>query len=198
MSTTLTMDNFSTYEPMQSNWFAVQFDDLSNIGTNGADSLSIACHTCSVPKLTTIANEFHRINDIIYTPGKSSWSEISLEFYEYMKSSTTDNSTVTEGTNTGGTSTNSSAGLILKDWQKLVHNPLTGVQGSKKAISKNMAIVQFDGAGNKIRSWNVYHAWPTDVDFDGMNSKSGDGMNVKVTLRYDYAVMSEPKADEKK
>ena len=178
----LTMDNYSNYEVMKANWYAIYIPEIGSASGNDASALSIACHNCTLPKLTTDENEHHRINDIVYTPGKSKWDSISLEFYEFMKSAGTDN----ESKGSGG---NLSAGEILKSWQTDVHDPITGRNGSKAAIAKDLVIVQINGEGEKIRTWNVYNAWPTDVEFDAVDSKTGDQLNVKCTLRFDYAVM---------
>lgn len=168
----LTMNDLSFYEPMRKRWFIVQFDsDLT-----GGDALTIACKSCDVPKLTTGENEIDRINDKVYVPGKSTYDTISLSFYEYIQD---------EKNATGHT--DKSAGAILYAWQQKIHNAKSGVQGAKKNIAKNVAIVQIDGNGNAVRVWNVYHAWPTTVEFGNLDSTADEIQEVNVTLRFDWA-----------
>lgn len=178
----LTMSDLSYYEPMRKNWFIVQFTDIVGTGSTGEDpeSLSIACKTCDIPHLTTFENKVDRINDIVYTPGKSEYQTISLSFNEYIQYSS----------NEGSGNTRRSAGEILSDWQQKVHSPKTGVQGSKSSIAKNCAIVQINGDGSVVRVWNVYSCWPTDVQYSNLDSADGAVQDVTVTLRYDWAEMT--------
>ena len=170
----LTMNDLSFYEPMRKRWFIVQFDN--SLGNKDGEALTIACKSCDVPKLTTSENEIDRLNDKIYTPGKSTYDSISLSFYEYIQ----------DATNATGNQ-NKSAGAILYAWQQQVQNVKSGVQGAKKNIAKNMAIVQIDGNGNAVRVWNVYKAWPTTVEFANLDSTSDEIQEVNVTLRFDWA-----------
>lgn len=175
MAVSLTMNSLSFYEPMRKNWFIVQFD--SSLKTNG-EALTIACKTCDIPSLTTSENVIDRLNDKVYTPGKSEYNTITMAFNEYIRDNSKDQN---EANN------KKSAGEILYAWQQQVHSTKTGVQGAKKQISHNIAIVQIDGAGNAVRVWNVYKAWPTTVEFDGLDSSDGGLQSVTATFRYDWA-----------
>ena len=178
MATSLTMNDLSFYEPMRKNWFIVQFEaDLLGSG-NDSEALTIACKSCDIPQLTTSENVIDRLNDKIYTAGKSEYNTISMSFYEYI-SEPVDAS--------GSGNRNKSAGEILYKWQQNLHNVRTGVQGAKKSVSKNVAIVQIDGNGNAVRVWNVYRAWPTGVEFANLDSTDGAAQEVTLTLRYDWA-----------
>ena len=181
MPVSLTMDSLSFYEPMRKNWFIVQFDaDL-----NDGNALTIACKSCDMPQLTTTDNVIDRLNDKVYTPGKSEYNSISMSFYEYIQDATT-------GGNGSGNS-DKSAGAILYAWQQEVHNAKSGKQGAKKNISKNVAIVQIDGNGNAVRVWNLYRAWPTTVEFASVDSTDGSPQEVTLTLRYDWAEQKDAK-----
>lgn len=175
MALQLTMESFSVAEPMKKNRFLVQFQASGGLGDSG-EGLSIACHSSTVPQLTVNEQELHRFNDRVYTPGKGEFQTVEFEFYEYIKMDTE---------NKG------SAGSILWDWLKRVYDPSTGVSGTKKEISNNVLIVQFDGSGQVVRTWNLYYAWPTSVEFDNLDSTADEVQNVKVTLRYDWASMND-------
>lgn len=175
----LTDTSYSFYEPMRKNWFIVQFDGFDDNG----DPLTIACKTCTIPTLTTAENPLHRINDIVYTPGKSEYNAIEFSFYEFIKENVnnTDNSGVTM-----------SAGEFLYNWQQSIHNAKTGVQGAKKSIAHNAAIVQINGEGQPVRVWNIYKCWPTSVEFASLDSADGSAQEVSCTVRYDWAESSNP------
>lgn len=180
-SLALTMESFSAVEPMRKNRFLVQFQTGGSGGLNeGGEGLSIACHSCTVPKLTITDKELHRFNDRVYVPGKGEFDSVEFEFYEYINMQT---GSTGEGTK--------SAGDILWGWLNKVYNPATGVAGYKSGIKNNALIAQFDGAGNVVRTWNLYYAWPTTVEFDNLDSTSDDVQNVKVSLRYDWAALNE-------
>ena len=176
MAVSLTMNSLSSYEPMRKNWFIVQFD--SGLTNNANEALTIACKTCDIPSLTTTENVIDRLNDKVYTPAKSEYGTISIAFNEYIH----------DNVDKSGTGNNyKSAGEILYAWQQQVHNVKSGVQGAKKQIAHNIAIVQIDGAGNAVRVWNVYSAWPTAVEFDNLDSSAGDIQSVSATFRFDWA-----------
>lgn len=179
MAISLTMENFSYAEPMRKNRFLVQFNAAGGLAGTSPESLTLACHSSTIPQLTVESKELHRFNDRVYFPGKGSFNDVSISFYEYIN-------------NSDKSSNNKSAGDILWDWSKKVYNPSTGTAGYKRDLSTGVLIAQFDGEGNIIRSWNLYHAWPTTVEFDELDSTSdGEAQNVKVTLRYDWAAMVE-------
>lgn len=178
MAVSLTMNSLSFYEPMRKNWFIVQFD--SNLGSNNGDALTIACKTCDIPSLTTSENVIDRLNDKVYTPGKSEYGTISIAFNEYISEHSGD-------PDSGEGNYYQSAGAILYAWQQKVHNVKSGVQGAKKQVAHNIAIVQIDGAGNASRVWNVYQAWPTQVQFDSLDSADGTMQTVTATFRFDWA-----------
>ena len=180
MAVSLTMNSLSFYEPMRKNWFIVQFSELpTGDGTNDGEALTIACKTCDIPSLTTTDNVIDRLNDKVYTPGKSEYGTISIAFNEYINEKNVDGNGEGNG--------KKSAGEILYTWQQKVHNVKSGVQGAKKQIAKNIAIVQIDGAGNAVRVWNVYKAWPTTVEFDNLDSGDGGLQAVTATFRFDWA-----------
>lgn len=176
MAISLTMSNFSKFEAMRKNKYAVQFDEIpgsSSTGGSFKEGLTVACHTATSPQMTISETEIHRINDRSYLPTKAEFQTIEIGFYEYIQDS--------------GAATNPSAGNVLWNWQKEVYDPTTGVMNSKKSISANMLIIQFDGAGNVVRTWNLYGAWPTTVKFDDFDASSADVQSVTATFRYDWA-----------
>ena len=75
-------------------------------------------------------------------------------------------------------------------------NPTTGEVELKRNITSTALIVQFDGRGNVLRTWTLYHAWPIDVEFDNLDSTSDEVQSVKVTLRFDWAAMNENEVSE--
>lgn len=177
MATSLTMNSLSFYEPMRKRWFIVQFD--STLGNDDGSALTIACKSCDIPKLTTSDQVLDRINDKVYVPGKSEYDTISMSFYEFIQDE------IKSGGGDGNS--NQSAGAILYAWQQQIHNVKSGVQGAKKNIAKNLAIVQIDGNGNAVRVWNVYKAWPTTVEFANLDSADDGIQEVNVTFRFDWA-----------
>lgn len=182
MAISLTMANFNLYEPMRKNKYAVKFQNFSPIANLGAfdggfktlDDLTIACHSATLPQMTIGETEIHRINDRAYLPTKAEFQTVDISFYEYI---------------TDVNLNKKNAGDTLWEWQKLVYNPTTGVMRPKSQITANVLVMQFDGLGNIIRTWNLYSAWPTVVAFDELSAAEGEVQSVKATFRFDWADM---------
>lgn len=180
MAIALTMEEFSLVEPMKKNRFLVQFAGGLWAGASADTTpLSLACHACTPPKLSLSVQELHRFNDRVYVPGKGEYETVDFEFYEFIGVKSTD-----------GTYSRS-AGDILWGWLQKGYNPATGEVELKRNITSTALIVQFDGRGNVLRTWTLYHAWPIDVEFDNLDSTSDEVQSVKVTLRFDWAAMNE-------
>ncbi len=185
MAISLTMSNFNLYEPMRKNKYAVKFLNFANATTNSGmgaffdgfkklDDLTIACHSATLPQMTIGETEIHRINDRAYLPTKAEFGTVDISFYEYI----TDENMKEKG-----------AGDTLWEWQKLVYDPTTGVMRPKSQITSNVLVMQFDGLGNIIRTWNLYSAWPTVVAFDELSAAEGEVQSVTATFRFDWADM---------
>lgn len=182
MAISLTMSNFNLYEPMRKNKYAVKFLNFADTARFGAfvnqvkklDDLTIACHSATLPQMTIGETEIHRINDRAYLPTKAEFGTVDISFYEYITS---------ENMKEKG------AGDTLWEWQKLVYDPTTGVMRPKSQITANVLVMQFDGLGNIIRTWNLYSAWPTVVAFDELSAAEGEVQSVTATLRFDWADM---------
>lgn len=183
MAISLTMSNFNIYEPLRKNKYAVKIQNIaggsliataSGTGKN-FDGLTIACHTATVPQMTIAETSLERINDRSYLPTKAEFNTVDLDFYEYIKDADAFNY--------------NNAGDVLWEWQKLIYDPTTGVMKPKKSITANILVMQFDGLGSIIRTWNLYRAWPTVVTFDGLDGAEAGIQNVKATFRYDWADM---------
>jgi hypothetical protein len=123
--------------------------------------------------MTIAETDIHRINDRAYLPTKAEFQTIEIGFYEFIQDDEA--------------SSENSAGEVLWSWQKEIYNPATGQMKPKKTISSNMLIIQFDGNGEVVRTWNLYGAWPTTVKFDDFDAASADVQSVTATFRYDWA-----------
>jgi len=182
MAISLTMSEFNLYEPMRKNKYAVKFQNFVSGTGIGAfeslkklDDLTVACHRATMPEMTVEATSLERLNDRSYLPTKAEFNSVEVDFYEYIKDI--------------NAFTKNNAGDILWEWQKLIYDPTTGVMRPKRQISANVLVMQFDGIGNIIRTWNLYGAWPTAVTFDELEDDTADIQSVKATFRYDWADM---------
>jgi hypothetical protein len=172
-SITLTQPSLQKYDALRKNQFVISFNALDTV-PGMQNGLTLACHSASLPKLTTERKEIHYMNDRAYVSGKPEYDTIDFSFYEYIKS-------------TDGFS-NDNAGNILKQWQNKIYNPQTGMSGLKNTISTSLFIYQIDGTGTIQRRWNIYGAWPTTVEYDELDAENtADVMSVKVTISFDWA-----------
>lgn len=171
MALYLSSSKSSTLEPIRKNRWIMQFTRIPGaLSSTATSELAFAAHSASQPTLTTAAQETHRLNEKFYTAGKPEWTEITVEFYDYINSE-------------------NSAGQILWDWATTVYNPVTGQMFFKTQYTTSATLAMLDPAGGVIRVWNLFYVFPTEVNFgDGLSSDSEEINSVSVNFRYDYAV----------
>jgi hypothetical protein len=173
-SITLTQPSLQKYDALRKNQFVISFNALTDVD-GMQEGLTLACHSATLPKITTERKELHYMNDRAYVPGKPEFDTIDFSFYEYVGD---DPQSFSE----------KNAGSILKSWQNKIYNPQTGIMSPKKSISTSLFIYQISGDGTIQRRWNVYGAWPTSVEYDELDSENtADVMSVKTTISFDWA-----------
>ena len=60
--------------------------------------------------------------------------------------------------------------------------------GSLNAFfKKDVNIFMLDGCGYAIEAWTYMNAYPSEIDFGGLDMAQGDVMRVDITMKYDRA-----------
>jgi len=189
----LTNTKAATLEPVKKNRWIVKFtwdNGTINVGENfkvnvtdtHIKSLAFAAHTVTVPSITFNANELNRLNDRVWVPGKSTYNDINIIFYDYIK---TPNETYDSATE------------ILHNWSRLFYDPATGQAQLKQDAIASVQIIQLSGSGKSVRQWNLHNVFPLSIDFGGSLSYADDTPSeVNLTIKYDWYDLSGGKTIE--
>lgn len=171
MALTLSDSKSYTMEALRKNRWVLQFSSIP--GTTGKEEeLAFVAHTANAPTLTFTASEYKRMNETFYAAGRPTWNELSMTFFDFIRSAN-----------------GVSAGDILYEWSKKIYNPLTGQMGYKSQFATSATFAQLDPAGAVIRAWNLFHVWPTSINFgDGFSADAEDLVDITVTFKYDLAI----------
>lgn len=179
----LTSTKAGSLEPVKKNRWIVRLlwsNGIIDLGNNDKitvydehiNSLSFAAHTVTVPSITFNANELNRLNDRVWSPGKSTYNDINIIFYDYIKTKDHTYDSVTE---------------ILHNWSRLFYDPNSGKAQLKNDATADVQIYQLSGAGKTVRQWNLHNTFPISIDFGGSLSYSDDTPSeVNLTIKYDW------------
>ena len=58
------------------------------------------------------------------------------------------------------------------------------------AIGGKLYLQQIDALGAKIEEWQLFNPWVKSVNFDELDYESDDLINLELTIRYDWATLS--------
>lgn len=143
----------------------VQMTNWWRIVIPGLDDLTMMVRNCSIPELTTDPVDLPFGNSKAKVPGQATFGESTVSFHDAIKKDI--------------------ANKIL-EWQKQVYNPETGLMGWVDQFKKDVEITQYGPDGTCERSWTLYGAWPSTVNYGQLTYESSDALMVEVTLQVDY------------
>ena len=171
MSLVISDTKSSTLEPLKKNRWFIQFTSIPGLeGVTGAtDNLAFCCHTGARPDVGFSEAEADRLNEKFWIAGKPEWNELEFGFYDYIQGA-------------------SSASNILYEWSKRVYNSITGQMGFKIQYTTSAVIAMLDPQGGIVQVWNLFYAWPKKISWDSMDASDTGLAQVKLSLRYDYAI----------
>ena len=166
----ITNGNYPSYEPARSTDFELYVYGLDDLLPEGdaQEVIRIAVAKAPVPHFSIQAIEQRRGNTVQKFAGTPSFSEGTLELYDWI------------GVNTKS---------ILMAWQAKASNLRTGKTGVLSDYKKRATLCEYSPDGQKIRSWTMYGCWVsaiTEDDFDHSNQQSE--RRIRATLQYDLAL----------
>lgn len=170
MALFLTSSQSSTLEPLRQNRWVLQFTSVPGIqGDNPAERLAFMAYSASRPSISFEQTEHQRLNERFYTAGKPEWSDLSVEFYDFIQGE-------------------QSVSHILYQWANQIYNPITGQMYFKTQYQTSATLAMLDPAGGIVQLWNMFYIWPSEVNFNELSADSSDIVSVSATFRYDYAI----------
>lgn len=183
-------------EPKRSNRWVLKFEtiphiistalpsdnDISNGGSDAAESLAIDLLSASRPTLQTNMQEISRLNEKWKFAQNPTWEPIPVSFYDFDS----------------GTS---SATQILWRWAQTIYDVLNGTMGYAAVYKVDASLILL-GPGQTISSatnhesttdieiieaWDLFGCFPNNLSTGDLSYESTDPLRVTVEIVYDYA-----------
>lgn len=121
------------------------------------------------PKPSSAVVTIPHINTDFYVKGKSKWDTVRLTLMEPIVPS---------------------ASQLIMEWYRLTHESVTGRDGEPEMYQRDIAVNVLNGVGAKVQEWTYKSAWPSAIDFGGLDlSSESDPTEINVTLVYNYAIL---------
>lgn len=171
MPIVLSSAEHSFREPKRKNRWILKFDSVPNSSaTNASESLAIDILNANRPSVSVDPIDLHRLNEKFYFASKPTWEPVNCIFYDYDKGK-------------------DSATQILYSWFTTIYNPLTGGQGYAVVYKTNATLVMLGPDGKIIEVWDLFGAFPEQINWQDLSYEGTDAQQVEATIRYDYAVL---------
>lgn len=78
---------------------------------------------------------------------------------------------------------------VLMAWQALTYDVYTRKGGRMKDYKKDCTLVEYTQDFEKVRSWNLYGCFITEITEDDFNKESDGKRQIKASILYDRAEM---------
>lgn len=121
------------------------------------------------PSMTNGEIALDHINVQRYVKGKSVWNSISVTLYDAIVPS---------------------GAQAVMDWVRMHHESATGRDGYSSYYKKEIKLRQLSPLGEIIEEWILNGAFIVDSNFGSVDWSSEDVVNIEMTLRYDWALLS--------
>lgn len=144
---------------------------------NGAltDAITVYCTSAQLPKANQTPIEWHAPMGVVnHQAGKRPIEPITLEFVVPAASDTAND-----------------VHRMISAWCHTTFDITTGKNIGKANYSVNgLKIMLKDGSGSVIRTYELFRAFPTSVEFNTVSSESSELLKASMTLTYDYFKMT--------
>ena len=101
--------------------------------------------------------------------GKTRWQDISITLYDAIVPSGAE---------------------AVMEWVRLHHESVTGRDGYSSHYKKDLNFYSLSATGEKIEEWQLKGCWIGDTNFGDMDWGNEGVVEITLTLKYDYAVLS--------
>lgn len=161
-------------DSVRSYQFEVQFFGLPPGLTGQQQDLTLAAKQVGAISFGTNEIPVHRVNDIVYYPGKPTFESLRVTF---------DNLYLRKTSQT------------LWEWFKTIYDPLTGDMtklsapggpGNKTFKANKMRVIELDNTRTPHAAIEVYGVFPVSVNFAEKNYSTSDFATIEVDFRFDF------------
>ena len=123
--------------------------------------------SASRPQFTLEEPEMHHNQEVVYFAGKQTWETIELVWYDAEQEP--------------------NVSLLVWEWLNTVVFINEADVNTPGGYKVNAKLEQLTGVGEPNEEWNLYGAWPKEVNWNDLDFTNTDIQEVNVTLRYDRA-----------
>lgn len=169
MAIVLSTAEQSIKEPKRQNRFILRFDAIPG---GGEEPLALDILSASRPSLNLNMGTIMRLNEQFKFAQNPTWAEISCTFYDY---------------DTGAESSTQ----ILWRWARSIYDPVTGAMGFATQYKTNATLVILSPDGSIAETWDLFGAFPSEVNFNEVTYGGYEALQVSMTLSFDYAILQE-------
>lgn len=164
----------TTLDSVRSYQFEIQFYGLPGSLSNQQLDLTLAAKQVGAISFGTDEIPVHRVNDVVYYPGKPTFESLNVTF---------DNLYLRRTAKT------------LWEWFKTIYDPISGdmtklsapgAPGGKTFKANKLRIIELDNMRNPHAAIELYGVYPKSVSFSEKNYSTGDFATISVDFRFDF------------
>ena len=164
----------TTLDSVRSYQFEIQFYGLPGSLSNQQLDLTLAAKQVGSISFGTDEIPVHRVNDVVYYPGKPTFESLNVTF---------DNLYLRRTAKT------------LWEWFKTIYDPISGdmtklaapgAPGGKTFKANKLRIIELDNTRNPHAAIELYGVYPKSVSFSEKNYSTGDFATISVYFRFDF------------
>lgn len=171
MPTTLGASHLATdsWEIQRTNNFEVSFSGLdTKIGAGTNRIITLAVESGFLPAETSNVENLNFGNTLVKVAGTTTYNNGTLVVKDDI---------VQDVEN------------IIREWRKLVYNPITDAVGLASNYKIDGRVIQYAPDGTMERTWVLKGVWPSAVDYGQLDYTSQGGKKtISITLEYDKAI----------
>lgn len=136
----------------------------------GDQAFLLLLKSASRPSFSLEEPVMHHNQEEVYFAGKQTWETIELVWYDAEQEP--------------------NVSALVYEWLNsvvFINNADVNTPGGSVGYKVNAKLEMVTGTGDPNETWNLYGAWPKDVNWNELDYESTDIQQVTVTLRYDRA-----------
>lgn len=162
------LDSIRTYQ------FEVKFEGVPLAGSQTKKDLTLAAKQVDAVSYGVEPITVHRVNDVVYYPGKPQFEPVTITFDNLMLKRTS---------------------RALWEWFKTIYDPMTGDltkfsppggSGNTTFKAAKMTVMELDNTRTPRAAMEFYGVYPQSVSFSEKNYSQGEFSTIAVSFRYDY------------
>ena len=177
--------NLANYESARTGFFSLIVDDIDNV---------VKASYSNDPKTASTNDKIARAQEVLkLNVVKAPVPHFSLSKLSYRRGNDVVNFAGVPEFKDGSITVDDVVGMdtksILMAWQALTYNVYTRKGGRMKDYKKDCQLVEYTQDFEKVRSWNLYGCFITEITEDDFNKESDGKRQIKASILYDRAEM---------